>query len=138
MKKIIFIAIVLLTFSCKGKGEEAIGKVTDTENPEATVNEGMPVQVRTPVALGESLFNGKGNCVACHQVDQKVIGPSVQDIASIYKAKNGNIIAFLVEDAAPIVDPSQYEVMKTNFVITKAMSEEELKGLEAYIYSKLQ
>jgi cytochrome c len=49
----------------------------------------------------------------------KVIGPSVQDIASIYKAKNGNIIAFLVEDAAPIVDPSQYEVMKTNFVITK-------------------
>jgi cytochrome c len=28
--------------------------------------------------------------------------------------------------------------MKTNFVITKAMSEEELKGLEAYIYSKLQ
>jgi cytochrome c len=68
----------------------------------------------------------------------KVIGPSVQDIASIYKAKNGNIIAFLVEDAAPIVDPSQYEVMKTNFVITKAMSEEELKGLEAYIYSKLQ
>jgi cytochrome c len=67
-----------------------------------------------------------------------MIGPSVQDIASIYKAKNGNIIAFLVEDAAPIVDPSQYEVMKTNFVITKAMSEEELKGLEAYIYSKLQ
>jgi cytochrome c len=29
-------------------------------------------------------------------------------------------------------------MMKTNFVITKAMSEEELKGLEAYIYSKLQ
>jgi cytochrome c len=138
MKKIIFIAIVLLTFSCKGKGEDTIGKVTDTENPEASVNEGMAAERRTPVALGESLFNGKGNCVACHQVDQKVIGPSVQDIASIYKAKNGNIIAFLVEDAAPIVDPSQYEVMKTNFVITKAMSEEELKGLEAYIYSKLQ
>jgi cytochrome c len=71
--------------------------------------------------------------VCLHQVDQKVIGPSVQDIASIYKAKNGNIIAFLVEDAAPIVDPSQYEVMKTNFVITKAMSQEELKGLEAYL-----
>jgi cytochrome c551/c552 len=34
-----------------------------------------------------------------HQVDQD---PSVQDIASIYKAKNGNIIAFLVEDAAPV------------------------------------
>ena len=138
MKKIIFIAIAVVTFSCKGKEDDTIGKVTDTENPEASVNEGMAAETKTPVELGESIFNGKGNCVACHQVDQKVIGPSVQDIASIYKAKNGNIIAFLVEDAAPIVDPSQYEVMKTNFVITKAMSEEELKGLEAYIYSKLQ
>jgi cytochrome c len=55
MKKLIFIAIVLLTFSCKGKGEESVGKVTDTENPETSVNEGMPVEVRTPVALGESL-----------------------------------------------------------------------------------
>jgi hypothetical protein len=35
----------------------------------------------------------------------------------------------------PIVDPSQYEVMKTNFAITKAMSDEELKALEAYVYS---
>jgi cytochrome c551/c552 len=40
----------------------------------------------------------------------KVIGPSVQDIASIYKAKRN--IAFLVEDAAPIVDLSQYEWWK--------------------------
>jgi hypothetical protein len=30
-EKIIFIAIVLLTFSCKGR-EESVGKVTDTEN----------------------------------------------------------------------------------------------------------
>jgi cytochrome c len=92
-------------------------------------------EVRTPVALGESLLMVKELC-GLSSSRSKVIGPSVQDIASIYKA-NGNIIAFLVEDA-PIVDPSQYEVMKTNFVITKAMSEEELKGLEAYIYSKLQ
>jgi cytochrome c len=60
MKKLIFIAIVLLTFSCKGKGEESVGKVTDTENPETSVNEGMPVEVRTPVALGESLLMVKG------------------------------------------------------------------------------
>jgi cytochrome c len=96
----------------------------------------MPVEVRTPVALGESLLMVKG-IVWLSSSRSKVIGPSVQDIASIYKAKKRNIIAFLVEDAAPIVDPS-HEVMKTNFVITKAMSEEELKGLEAYIYSKLQ
>jgi cytochrome c len=63
------------------------------------------------------------------------VGPSVQDIAKIYKAQNGDIVSFLKDDAKPIVDPTQYEVMKTNFALTKAMSDEELKGLEAYMYS---
>ncbi|MFT7165006.1 MAG: cytochrome c, partial [Flavobacterium sp.] len=34
--------------------------------------------------------------------------------------------------------PSQYEVMKTNFVVTKAMSDEELEAIEAYVYSNLK
>jgi cytochrome c len=34
-----------------------------------------------------------------------------------------------------MVDPSQYEVMKTNFSLTKNLPEEELKALEAYILS---
>jgi cytochrome c551/c552 len=42
---------------------------------------------------------------------------------------------FFKGEGEPIVDPSQYEVMKTNFAITKAMSDEELKALEAYVYS---
>ena len=95
----------------------------------------MPAKDQTPEELGKQIFEGKGNCVACHQVDQKLVGPSIQEIASIYKAKGGDIVAFLKDDAKPIVDPSQYEVMKTNFGLTKAMSVEELKALEAYIYS---
>lgn len=49
--------------------------------------------------------------------------------------KNGYIIGFLKGEGEAIVDPSQFEVMKANFGITKEMSEEELKALEAYIYS---
>ncbi len=45
---------------------------------------------------------------------------------------------FLKQNAEPIVDPTQYEVMKTNFALTKSMSDEELKALEAYIYSYLK
>lgn len=90
---------------------------------------------QNPIDFGKELFEGKGNCVACHLVDQKVIGPSIQDIAKIYKSQNGSLIDFLKNDAKPIVDPSQYEVMKTNFTITKAMSDEELKAIETYIYS---
>lgn len=93
---------------------------------------------QNPEELGKEIFEGKGNCIACHEVDKKSIGPSIKDIAKIYKEKNGNIVAFLKEDAEPIVDPSQYEVMKTNFALTEEMSDEELKGLEGYIYSNLK
>ena len=121
MKKIIFIyfASSLIFVSCKK--EET--KETATKIPQNSVD------------LGKELFEGKGNCVACHLVDQKVIGPSIQEIAKIYKDQKGNIIDFLKNDAKPIVDPSQYEVMKTNFTITKGMSDEELSAIETYIYS---
>lgn len=92
----------------------------------------------SPVQLGKEIFEGKGNCVACHQPAQKIVGPSIQEIAKIYKDKNGDIVSFLKGNEDPIVDPGQYEVMKTNFAITKTMSDQELNALEAYIYSKLE
>lgn len=90
---------------------------------------------KTEVEFGKELFEGKGNCASCHLVDQKVIGPSIQEIASTYKTQNTSIIDFLKNDAKPIIDPSQYEVMKTNFAITKAMTDKELQSIEAYIYA---
>ena len=103
-----------------------------TATKEKTVH---PVDKSATAVSGQELFEGSGNCIACHKPDQKIIGPSLQEIAKIYKEKKGSIVAFLQEESDPIVDPSQYEVMKTNFAITKSMSEEELKALEDYIYS---
>jgi cytochrome c len=123
MKKAVLLACLLFVISCKKESEETFGQPNPTEVSQ------------TPEQLGKSIFEGKGNCVACHKINEKLVGPSVQDIAKIYKAQNGDIVSFLKDDAKPIVDPTQYEVMKTNFALTKAMSEEELKGLEAYIYS---
>ena len=120
MKKLFLISAIIVFISCKNQEKEAEQIISKNQNP---------------IELGKEIFEGKGNCVACHLVDKKVIGPSIQEMAKIYKAKNGDIIDFLKNDAKPIVDPSQYEVMKTNFAITKAMSDEELKALEAYIYS---
>lgn len=127
MKKLALIAITILAFSCKKESEEPFGKPTETTT-----------EVQTPEALGKEIFEGKGNCVACHQVDQKVIGPSIQEIAKIYKDKNGNMINFLKGESEAIVDPSQYEVMKANLEITKTFSAEELKAVEAYINSNLK
>lgn len=135
MKKIIVLGLVFLALSCKDKEEESFGKQTEPVTNKAATSEGMPAEIQTQEEVGQKIFQGKGNCASCHQVDTKSIGPSIQEIAKIYKDKNADIITFLKGEGEPIVDPSQYEVMKTNFAITKAMSDEELKSLEAYIYS---
>ena len=126
MKKVFLLACLVFVFSCKKESEETFGQPNPTEVSQ------------TPEQLGKSIFEGKGNCVACHKINEKLVGPSVQDIAKIYKAQNGDIVSFLKDDAKPLVDATQYEVMKTNFALTKAMSDQELKGLEAYMYSSFK
>ena len=132
MKKLVIIAIALALSSCKKESAEPFGTPTTTDAATEAKT------ATTPEALGKELFETKGACIACHKVDTKLIGPSLQDIAKTYKEKNGDLVAFLKEEAKPIMDPSQYDIMKANFAITKAMSDEELKGLEAYIYSNLK
>jgi len=126
MKKVIFLLSVLIFTSCKKESQESFGKT------EATT------EVQKPEDLGKEIFEGKGACVACHKPDVKLVGPSLQDIAKIYKDKNGDMVSFLKGEGEPIVDPTQYEVMKPNFVLTKTFSDEELKALEAYVYSNLK
>ena len=123
MKKVALLVCLIFVISCKKESQEAFWQPNPTEVSQ------------TPEQLGKSIFEGKVNCVACHKINEKLVGPSIQDIAKIYKAQNGDIVSFLKDDAKPLVDPTQYEVMKTNFALTKAMSDEELKGLEAYMYS---
>jgi cytochrome c len=119
MKNTVFLILFFLIFSCQNKEEKTPISVDKTA---------------TKIS-GQELFEGEGNCIACHQAEQKIIGPSIQEIATIYKDKNASIVLFLKEESEPIVDPSQYEIMKTNFTITKGMSDEELKALEDYIYT---
>ncbi|HEX9153031.1 MAG TPA: c-type cytochrome [Flavobacterium sp.] len=138
MKKIVIIAIAFLAFSCKKQEGEPAEKKGEPAASEAAASEGMAEEVQTPEQLGKQIFEGKGTCVSCHKTDVKLIGPSLQDIAKIYKEKNGSIVSFLQEKSDPIVDPSQYALMKPNIVLTKTMTDEELKALEAYVYSQLK
>jgi cytochrome c len=126
MKKVIFLLSILTFISCKKESEESFGKSETT------------TEVQKPEDLGKEIFHGKGACVACHKPDVKLVGPSLQDIAKIYKEKNGDMVTFLKGEGEPIVDPTQYAVMKANFAITKTFSDEELKALEAYVYSTLK
>lgn len=123
MKKKTYLLILLAVISgCSNKKQEE--KSQEQETP----------QVAT-IERGQQLFQDN-NCAACHQPDQKVVGPSLQEIAKIYKEKNASIVSFLKEEAQPIVDPSMYESMKINLQITKNLSEEELQSLEMYFLSQ--
>ena len=113
-----FLVILLTLFSCKNEKE----KPDPSAETKLSSNE-----------LGKEIFEGKGMCYSCHLENKKIIGPSIVEIATIYKSKNGNIIQFLKGIDEPIVDPSQYEIMKTNFAITKNLPENELKALEDYM-----
>ena len=126
MKKLVLLVCLFVLISCKKESEATPGQPNPTEVSQ------------TPEELGKSIFEGKGNCAACHRIDEKLVGPSVQEMATIYKKQNGDLVSFLKDEAKPIVDPSQYEVMKANLALTKEMSDEELKGLEAYIYSQVK
>ena len=128
MKKLLFTLSILALISSK-KEEEAKASIYPEKQISAEEKQ---------LQLGEEIFNGKGMCYSCHKPDQKVIGPSVKQIAEIYKAKNADIKLFLQEKSEPIVDPSQYSVMKTNLTITKTFSETELQAVEAYFYSHLK
>ena len=135
MKRLSLILVSLSLFSCgKEEKKESLYPSSDTE----AVAEGAISNLTPEQKLGQEIFDGKGNCFTCHKAEQKAIGPSIVDIAKIYKKKKGDMVKFLKEEADPIVDPSQYPVMKTNFYITKTFSNEELKALEAYMYSHLE
>jgi cytochrome c len=121
MNKLFILLFSAMLFTACGKE-----KITKKETASPAEN---------PVELGQKLFEGEGNCFACHKPDQKIIAPSLQEIAKIYKQQNADMVSFLKGEGQPIVDPSQYEIMKTNFSITKNMSDDQLKALETYIMS---
>lgn len=123
MKKLLTLLLFIALVSCK----------KDDAKKDALYPENKTTQ--TPIQLGQEIFEGKGNCYSCHKPDQKIIGPSLEEIAKTYSNQNGNIATFLKGESDPLVDPSQYEVMKTNFAITKTFSDEELKAVETYILS---
>lgn len=127
MRKLLFTLSIISFISCKKEDKK------ESLYPEKEIS-----AQEKQLQLGQEIFDGKGMCYSCHKPEQKVIGPSIKEIAQIYKNKNADIKLFLQEKSEPIVDPKQYPVMKTNFAITKTFSEEELKAVEAYFYSHLK
>ncbi len=121
MNRFFTILLVFVVVSCKKEPETKESLYPEIKSETTTLD------------LGKKIFNGKGQCITCHKTTQKVIGPSVVDIVSIYEKNNASMVEFLKGNLDPIVDPSQFQVMKVNLEITKKMTDEELQSVVDYM-----
>ncbi|BBE20134.1 cytochrome c552 [Aquipluma nitroreducens] len=140
MKKETLIAIslvLIMAASCSSpkKDNQKSTETVQTSNPEQATPEEKNTQVASAtVGYGEKLYKDKG-CLVCHQLNKKLVGPAVKDIAAAYSGNKAGLTAYLKGEGKSIVDPSQSSVMQPQIAITKALSAEELDAIVDYILS---
>ena len=84
MKRIFIATILMAIFSCS-KSENSGNKDVLVSEPEP-----VPKVVTDPVAEGKSLVEG-ADCLGCHKVEEKMIGPSYKEVAKKYENTPENV-----------------------------------------------
>ena len=84
MKRIFFLVLSLVIASCS--------KNENSRNKDILVGEEAPAPkvVTDPIAEGKSLIEGS-DCLGCHKLDEKMIGPSYKEVASKYENTPENV-----------------------------------------------
>jgi len=118
--RLFLVFLIALQLICCKKQTENFSPIVSLEEPSTET--------------GKKIFNGKGQCTTCHKLNQNILGPSVSEIVLAYKNNKGKMIQFLEGKSDPIVDPSQFQIMKVNLEITKKMTRKELESLVDYMY----
>jgi len=90
MKKILIVlGVCSIIFACN-----SAEKTESTEDTTAAVEQAVVDTSTAPVtagsAKGEQLISGS-DCLTCHKVDAKIVGPSYVDVANKYEATEANI-----------------------------------------------
>ncbi|SDF59750.1 c-type cytochrome [Epilithonimonas hungarica] len=84
MKRVFLTVVLVMIFSCS-KNESSGNKDVIATEPEAA-----PKVVTDPIAEGKSLIEGS-DCLGCHKLDEKMIGPSYKEVAEKYENTPENV-----------------------------------------------
>lgn len=137
-KSLLVLGLACTVFiSCGESKKEPAKKEVEKEVLKEVLEETPQDNAADLVAEGKKLFAAK-TCTTCHQLDQKVIGPSVKDIHKVYAEQNGDYLKFLKGEAEAIVDtdPGQVAIMKANLdSFVKDLTDDELNAIIAYMKS---
>lgn len=137
MRKLTFIGaslVLLLSVSCSSPGKEKSTNTTTEKSATSETVEKNPKPAEAVASAGQKLYSEKG-CLVCHQLNTKLVGPSVKDIAAAYSGNKAGLTAYLKGEGKSIVDPSQSSVMQPQIAITKALPADELDAIVDYILS---
>ncbi len=126
MKKILLIAVGLLAFSCSKKGE-----ATDSKESTTLIEEPKQEEAKlTPLEEGKSLVEG-ADCLACHKINEKMIGPAYQDVAAKYENTPENIDAL----GEKIIEGSSGVWGNVPMAAHPGLSKENAKLMATYVLS---
>lgn len=84
MKKAVVLMVIMVSFSCS-KSENSGNKDVLVKEEVAT-----PKVVNNPIAEGKLLIEGS-DCLGCHKLNERLIGPSYKEIAAKYENTPENV-----------------------------------------------
>ncbi|MFA6945939.1 MAG: c-type cytochrome [Pedobacter sp.] len=93
MKKILIVlGVCSVIFACNSaeKSESTGDTATLSEQAVVDTSAAPAANASAGSAKGEQLI-GKSDCLTCHKVDAKIVGPAYIDVANKYEATDANI-----------------------------------------------
>jgi len=89
MKAFIFLIATFLLAAC-GAGTGETSK-SDSANPTQDIQNTGGTSVDTAENISGSQLIGANDCLGCHKIDEKSVGPSYTQIANRYEDNQGNV-----------------------------------------------
>lgn len=130
MKKILIVIGVCSIILACNNAEKSESKEDTTSTIEQVTVDKVEASASTGSAKGEQLISGS-DCLTCHKVDVKIVGPAYVDVANKYEATEANIEML----AGKIINGGSGSWGEIPMAPHSALSSDDAKEMVKYILS---